>query len=759
MKNQNYLCAGLLFSLSICQVGAQSHLRTELLEHTDVVYDNGHISSITLPETESMANAMQVSRINSPKPTLGWVVAGSSNGTRQTAYRILMASSLPLLTEDDADVWDSGKVISEMSTAVPYGGLPLQASTIYYWKVKVWDNHGNESNYSAPKSFMTAKKLTGATSSYPLQMTDEFPVTVKKINDTETFVGFDKTAFGKLYLTLRSETERDTVIVRLGEKQENDQVARQPGGSIRYSEYRLPLKKGCHTYNLRFSADKRNTDTARNNESRVLPILMPNYIGEVYPFRFCEIGNYRHSISSTDIRRENVNYPFDDYASYFHCSDTILNKVWDMCKYSIKATSFSGIYVDGDRERIAYEADALIGQLGHYSTDREFSMARLSHEHLLHNPTWPTEWNLQSVIIAWNDYMYTADRRSLEKFYNILKAKTLSALKDSNGLISTRTGKQIPELYDSLNFRGKVIRDIVDWPQNGYVGKEKERAGEADGFEFTNYNTVVNAFHYRALILMSKIASVLGKEKDAEKYYEEANRTKSQFNRLLFNKETGHYRDGVETDHESLHGNMFPLAFGLVTPDNLNSVVDYVKSRGMACSVYGAQFLLDALYDNNEGIYALGLLSSVSERSWYNMLRSGSTITMEAWDDKYKPNQDWNHVWGAVPANIIPRGLFGIQPTSPGFATFRIKPQPATLRHAELKLPTIKGDISARFENIPGKQFTLIVTIPNNTRAEVMMPKSGSSNKIKINGRSVKGKTMGQYIATILEPGTYRLES
>ena len=26
---------------------------------------------------------------------------------------------------------------------------------------------------------------------------------------------------------------------------------------------------------------------------------------------------------------------------------------------------------------------------------------------------------------------------------------------------------------------------------------------------------------------------------------------------------------------------------------------------------------------------------------------------------KYKNNLDWNHAWGAVPANVIPRGLMG----------------------------------------------------------------------------------------------------
>lgn len=72
----------------------------------------------------------------------------------------------------------------------------------------------------------------------------------------------------------------------------------------------------------------------------------------------------------------------------------MLNRVWELCRYSVKATSFAGIYVDGDRERIPYEADALLNQLCHYSVDREFTLARRSHEYLLNHATWPTEWIL-----------------------------------------------------------------------------------------------------------------------------------------------------------------------------------------------------------------------------------------------------------------------------------------------------------------------------------------------------------------------------
>ena len=112
-------------------------------------------------------------------------------------------------------------------------------------------------------------------------------------------------------------------------------------------------------------------------------ILVPPYIGEVTPFRYCEIENYKHTLQDRDIVRETVFYPFKEEESHFHSSDTILNQIWDLSKYSIKATSFLGIYVDGDRERIPYEADALINQLSHYCVAREYNIARYTHEYLI----------------------------------------------------------------------------------------------------------------------------------------------------------------------------------------------------------------------------------------------------------------------------------------------------------------------------------------------------------------------------------------
>src|SRR5690606_12285969 len=132
-----------------------------------------------------------------------------------------------------------------------------------------------------------------------------------------------------------------------------------------------------------------------------------------------------------------------------------------------------------------------------------------------------------------------------------LKAKLLLPLREANGLISTRKGKQTNELMRAIHYRGESLRDIVDWPHTGGFGMVGN--GETDGFVFTDYNAVVNAFHYKALKDMAKLATALGRDADAAVFSEKATETFHAFQSLLWDNRVGAYRDGLDTDHAALH--------------------------------------------------------------------------------------------------------------------------------------------------------------------------------------------------------------
>ena len=91
--------------------------------------------------------------IDDRKPRLSWKLEPTNEnlrGQRQSAYRVLVASELSGLRQNRGDLWDSGRVASETSHLVSYAGKLLESRRHCWWKVLVWDEHGNASGWSPP---------------------------------------------------------------------------------------------------------------------------------------------------------------------------------------------------------------------------------------------------------------------------------------------------------------------------------------------------------------------------------------------------------------------------------------------------------------------------------------------------------------------------------------------------------------------------------------------------------------------------------
>ena len=580
------------------------------------------------------------------------------------------------------------------------------------------------------KGLFTAKGSRYTVRALPVQRTAIAPVEFSEISAGRYFADFRRVAFAGLELTFPRPEHGRTVTVRMGEARSGaHQIDRTAGVSVRFHEARIKLTRGKHTYVVPLTKE----DTR----------WMPKHIGPVMPFRFVEILNSPPGLEARHVQQHMVHYPFDDSAAHFKCSEPKLNAIWDLCKYTMKATSFAGIFVDGDRERKPYEADAYINQLGWYYCAGEYALPRFSHEYLIRRPTWPTEWIMFSVLMAWEDYLYSGETTSLRKFYRDLCAKTLLTLAGPDGLLEPPL-RALP-LRHRRAIHIRKIRNIVDWP-----------VCDRDSYDMVPVNTVVNAFHVRALERMSRIAGVLGHVEDEQKFRVASERTAASLNAKLFNPTTGLYVDGEGSSHSSLHANMFPLAFGVVPPERRARVGEFIRSRGMACSVYAAQFLMDALFENDKAEHALALMVAPGDRSWRHMVEDlDATITFEDWDNKYKPKQDWNHPWGAAPANVLPRQLMGVRPLEPGFSKILIRPRPGSLAWAESLTPTPRGPINVHFEN--GKTFKMQVEIPEGASAQIDLPLRCAAAErgavtARLNGREISAIRSDESLMTLQVP-------
>ena len=88
--------------------------------------------------------------IDVTSPRLSWELEASGRSRRQTAYRIVVASTPEQLANNSGDLWDSGKVVSDQTTQIVYDGRPLTSRARCFWKVSVWDATGSQSAFSEP---------------------------------------------------------------------------------------------------------------------------------------------------------------------------------------------------------------------------------------------------------------------------------------------------------------------------------------------------------------------------------------------------------------------------------------------------------------------------------------------------------------------------------------------------------------------------------------------------------------------------------
>ncbi|MCH8330892.1 MAG: family 78 glycoside hydrolase catalytic domain [Bacteroidetes bacterium] len=111
------------------------------------------ISETVLPNglrVEYHENPMAIDITN---PRLSWKISSLVDQQKQTAYEILVSSTLEKLEEDEGDLWSSGRVRSDRTINIKYQGAPLGSHQQCYWKVRIWDKDSIKTNWSGPASW------------------------------------------------------------------------------------------------------------------------------------------------------------------------------------------------------------------------------------------------------------------------------------------------------------------------------------------------------------------------------------------------------------------------------------------------------------------------------------------------------------------------------------------------------------------------------------------------------------------------------
>ena len=272
-------------------------------------------------------------------PKFGWVVRDSARGAKQSAYRIIVASSEEVIRRHAGDLWDSGKVRSDQSLNIGYDGRPLLPQSSYWWAVLVWDHNDQDSPFSTPQLFHTGDfdaprawpgesrwvKIKGKTREqwaledrHPLAYREFAPIRVIEKSAGHYFLAFGRAAFATMKLTVSCPVEEAKLEIHLGEKTAAEaRIDRAPGGSIGYVQTSLILHRGRHTYTLALP---------RHRPSYPHSQTLPEHMPEVQPFRYAEVINCPSRLTAGEVRQLALFYQFDDTASTFVSSNQDLNE-------------------------------------------------------------------------------------------------------------------------------------------------------------------------------------------------------------------------------------------------------------------------------------------------------------------------------------------------------------------------------------------------------------------------------------------------
>jgi alpha-L-rhamnosidase len=157
--------------------------------------------------------------IDVPHPRFSWELTSSGKDKKQTAWQILVSSDPTALAKGQADDgWDSGKTDGNETNQLHYGGRPLKPFTYYYWRVRVWDEQGKASGWSA-----TAKFSTGALSAsdWKAQWIGDVDVPLTKENRYYPHLGYF------CNFTYQPYAEK-WIVIDLGETQTIDEAILYP---------------------------------------------------------------------------------------------------------------------------------------------------------------------------------------------------------------------------------------------------------------------------------------------------------------------------------------------------------------------------------------------------------------------------------------------------------------------------------------------------------------------------------------------------
>jgi alpha-L-rhamnosidase len=533
--------------------------------------------------------------------------------------------------------------------------------------------------------------------------------------------------------------------------------------SIRYAEVLNP-DGTLYTANLRTA---RNTDyyTLKGDEEEVWE---PHFL--FHGFRYVELLGFPGTPTEETVTGIVVHSEIPPTGT-FECSDPLINQLQHNIVWGQKG-NFVDVPTDCPQrdERLGWTGDAQVfirtaaynmnvaGFFTKWTKDLEDAQfPDGAYPAVAPNPSaWSIgdggpAWADAGVICPWTIYQCYGDVHLLEAHYASMQ-RFIEFLSQTS-----QNGLRCYAEYTGWHGFG-------DWlALDGSDGREGGTSKELIGTAFFAYSS-----H-----LLAKIAQILGKDADAERYGNFSRQAREAFVKH-FALPDGTLKGGTQTSY------VLALQFDLLPPD-LRSVaaaelVRDIEQRDnhLSTGFVGTPYLNRVLSDMDHLNTAYALLKQTTWPSWLYSVTQGATTIWERWDgwthDKGFQDQTMNsfnhYAYGAVGAWMYAViGGIDLDPEQPGYKYIIMRPQPGGgLTHAKAELHSMYGFIRSEW-TLRNNSFDWQVTIPANTTATIYVPAKDVSH-VTENGYSVENaqwitflRTENGFAVFEVEAGSYSFSS
>jgi alpha-L-rhamnosidase len=434
-------------------------------------------------------------------------------------------------------------------------------------------------------------------------------------------------------------------------------------------------------------------------------------------FQVIKITGYAGKLKSSDVRGMWA-YCDADVAGRFHCSSELLNDIYKMCERSARQNIQQGIIsVDANREQASWLADSWnIGNVLLYNDRNTTMIDKVVRDYAgeqfasgyfsacspgsrqSENPA-PgqksrqiPEWAMYWPMLLWQQYLFSGDETLLREMAPHL----------------THFLEWIKPYQNPAN----LLLNPPGWRISDYAGGNMPDGG---------CNVATACQYCENLRIASRIFFVLGKTSQSGDYLQQAEAVKAAINAHLFNGQ--YYLARTDTNGMWPLASAWPLRFNLEPSGDKARILAAMERAGKPdIGGYGGDAFYSGMLNAGAGSFV------VRDLERYRPMLEENKACWEGFRlvRGYQPN----HAWTSYPAYIFLKYICGVQPTSGGFATFDVRPETDGLTFAGGTVPTVKGDITTRWEKSDGGKFSLSVNVPANTHATIYIPKLATGNFI-----------------------------